>query len=94
MVQPINPKYFAANANAAIDLGSAPVELRSGAVTITSPGKARLELKDQERVVVEVDTTFEGYRIGDDVGLRMKFGPRGRLIPVMPIQSQLGLRLS
>jgi hypothetical protein len=89
MVQPIVPKYVAAAANASIDLGSAPVELRGGAVTVTGLGKAHLELADKELVVVEVDTTFDGYGIRADSGLHMKFGPRGRFIPVIKIRSQV-----
>lgn len=61
MVLPILPKYFAENANTAIELGCAPVDLRTGAVTVTGPGRARLDLVDKERVIVEVDTCFDNY---------------------------------
>jgi hypothetical protein len=88
MIRPIIPKYVAAAANTAIDLAAAPVELRTGAVTVASSGKARLELTAKERVIVEVDTTLDGYRIGDASNLQMKFGPRGRFIPVIRVQSQ------
>ncbi|MBX3584281.1 MAG: hypothetical protein KF810_20555 [Rhizobiaceae bacterium] len=85
----IIPKYVAATANTAIDLGTAPVELRTSRATVTSFGKARLELTDKERVVVEVDTTFDGYTIADDPDLKMKFGARGQVIPVIATKSQI-----
>jgi hypothetical protein len=90
MVQPIAPKYVAATANTAIDLGSAPVELRSGDTTVKGAGQARLELADRERVIVEVDTNLEGYRLGDRQNVQMKFGQRGQFLPMIVIQSQLG----
>jgi hypothetical protein len=90
MVRPINPKYVAAIANTPIDLWTAPVELRSGSVTAAGSGKARLELTDKERVIVEVETTFDGYKIGDKSDLQMKFGLRGRFIPVVTVKSKIG----
>ncbi len=90
MVRQISPKYFATAANTAIDLGAAPVELKAGAVATTNSGRARLDLTDKERVIVEVETTFDGYEIRRNSDLRMRFGPRGRFIPAILIKSQIG----
>jgi len=89
MVQPIVPKYFAETANTSIGLAAAPVELRYGAVAATGAGKACLELSNRTRVVVEVETTLDGYRLGDETDLQMKFGLRGRFIPVIAVKSQI-----
>lgn len=98
MVQPIIPKYAAPTANTTIDLGTGPVELRSGTGAVTSSqAKARLELTRRERVVVEVETAIDGYRIGQDSNLQMKFGLSGRFVPVIRVESQTtnsGARLS
>lgn len=88
MVQAIAPKYSALTANAAIDLGTAPVELRSGAIKVAGQGRARLELRGKELVIVEVDSDFDGYQIGHKSDLHMKFGPLGRFVPVMLVESQ------
>lgn len=90
MVHPIVPKYVSAAANTAVDLGSAPVDLRAGAVTIACAGKVRLELSGRERVVIEVDTDFDGYRLGDSPELQMKFGSSGQFVPVIVVRSQMG----
>lgn len=90
MIDLIAPKYAAATANTAIELGSAPVELRAGGVTVTSSGNARLELADKERVLVEVITSLDGYRLSQDPRLQLRFGPRGRFFPVLVTQSQIG----
>jgi hypothetical protein len=90
MVQPISPKYFAATANTSIDLGAAPVELKAGAVVAAGSGKASLDLTDKERVIVEVETTFDGCAIGHESDLQMRFGLWGRFIPAISIKSEIG----
>lgn len=86
-ILPISPKYVASTANSPIELGTGSVELRAGSATILCMGKARLELTDKERVIVEVETTVNGYKIKDHSNLQMKFGPRGQFIPVITVKS-------
>lgn len=89
MVHPIPPKYCATIANAVIELGIAPVEIRSDGETVIGSGTSRLELANEERVVVEVETTFDGYRIAHHADLNLKFGPFGQLVRAVVVGSQL-----
>lgn len=89
MVQPIQPKYFSETPNTAIDLESGHVVLSSNGKEITGIGNARLDLTDKERVIVEFETAAEGYKIGKDSNLRMKFSFCGQFVPAIAIKSQM-----
>lgn len=89
MIKPICPKYTSPTANTPIELGAETVELRAGAVTVKGFGKACLELDDKERVIIEVETSFDSCEIADHENLQMRFGPKGQFVPVISVRWQL-----
>ena len=74
-----------------IELGHGPVELTSQAVVALGAGVARLELRDRERVVIDVQlgNTPAAHQLTRSMEpLTMKFGTNGQSITVVPLQSK------
>ncbi|MBW8639398.1 hypothetical protein K1W69_19545 [Hoeflea sp. WL0058] len=89
MIRSITPKYATEAANTTIDLGSAAVELRVASKIVFGSGRARLEMTDKERVVVEVETSVEGLIMSNNPKLQLKFGLHGQFIPVICFETKI-----